>query len=82
MQMTQRIENEPLKPEFLVGKTISGINAYCVNELYLWFTDGTRLSIHIDSANGLPTVAACNTCFPEDVRPQKDVDDPGGPEAI
>lgn len=47
----------------LIGKTIAAVDASCVNNIVLRFTDGTRLALHIETDHmGLPDVQTCTSC--------------------
>lgn len=59
-----------IKPEDLVGKTITEINTECVNVLHLTFSDGTHFSIWAETGScSIPHLLTDDSC--QGVLPEK-----------
>ncbi len=46
-----------------LGKTIARMDASCCNNVVFFFTDGSKVALHIDcDSRGLPDVQSCVHC--------------------
>jgi hypothetical protein len=68
----ETVSHRLIKASDFVGKTISRIDAKCVNVTRFWFTDGTAVAIEVDAVGpGIYGMVSCEECAPMPARKRK-----------